>query len=99
MTMLRLKRRSGGLGLSPRRRRAKAAPPPDAVQGGLVAEGRFGGRAGQSPADHEGGFHGAVGSTTGVDAPDRLWTGGGAEILDPLSADREPEPKVGARRP
>jgi hypothetical protein len=73
MTMLRLRRHSRGLGLSPRRRARRAAAP-GVVQAGLVAEWRFDNGSGQVLTDYAGGHHGQLGSTTGSDANDPTWT-------------------------
>jgi hypothetical protein len=77
MTTLSLRRRGGGLGLSPHRRRAKGAAVPGIVTDGLVAEWRFDQGAGQVLTDYKGGFHGQLGSTAGADAADPTWTAEG----------------------
>jgi hypothetical protein len=78
MSTLRLRSRSRGLGLSPRRRAANGAALPSIVQDGLVAEWRFDDGAGQVLTDYTGnGHHGRLGSGTGADAADPLWTAQG----------------------
>lgn len=77
MTIFGLRRHSSGLGLSPRRRAARSAPPPLIVQDGLMAEWRFDDGAGQVLTDYRGGHHGQLGSTTGPDANDPTWTAQG----------------------
>ena len=78
MSMLRLRRRARGLGLSPRRRAAQGPALPSIVQNGLVAGWRFDDGAGQVLTDYTGnGHHGRLGSTTGADAADPTWTARG----------------------
>jgi hypothetical protein len=77
MTALSLRRRSSGLGLSPRRRAAKDVGPPGILQEGLVAEWRFNDGAGQTLTDYKGGFHGVLGSSPAAAANDPTWTAQG----------------------
>jgi hypothetical protein len=77
MTMLGLRRRAKGLGLSPRHRPAGRATPPLIVQDGLIAEWRFDDDPGQVLTDYKGGHHGQLGSTAGSDANDPTWTAQG----------------------
>lgn len=81
MTILGLRNRTRGLGISPRRHgRPQAATPPSIVQDGLVAEWRFSAGSGQVVTDHAGGHHGQIGSTTGSDTNDPTWATGGLQF-------------------
>jgi hypothetical protein len=73
MTMLRLRSRARGLGLSPHRHGPGKAP--IIIQDGLVAEWRFNEGSGQVLTDYTGnGHNGRLGTTTGADAADPAWT-------------------------
>jgi hypothetical protein len=73
MSMLRL-RSHRGLGLSPRRRKAKGAAQPSIVPDGLLAEWRFDEGAGTTLTDFSGnGHHG----TLGADSAAPTWTSAG----------------------
>lgn len=77
MTMLRLKSHSRGLGLSPRRRAARAEAL-SIIPDGLIAEWRFDEGTGQVLTDYTGnGHHGQLGNTTGSDTADPTWTAQG----------------------
>lgn len=81
MSALRLRRRSRGLGISPRRRAAKGAALASLVQNGLVAEWRFDESSGQVLTDYTGnGHHGQLGATSVADAADPTWTAQGLKF-------------------
>jgi Concanavalin A-like lectin/glucanases superfamily len=82
MSMLTLKRRSQGLGLSPRRRGAKGAALPSIVQNGLIAEWRFDDGQGQIITDYSGnGFHAQLGPTNVPESGEPTWSSTGVDCI------------------
>src|SRR5918996_895456 len=82
MSILSLVRHGRGLGLSPRRRRARGATPPSIIQEGLLAEWRFDDGAGQQITDYSGnGFHAILGPTAGADTNEPVWSATGVDSI------------------